>query len=59
MNNKIMMNLKISEIIKEYLPMNIRYRIYSFSALLNEKENIKIFMNKINIGFSIYIYMNI
>ena len=56
MNKEIMMNLKIGEIISEYFPMDIRYKIYSFSILLNEKENIKIFMNKINIGFNIYVY---
>lgn len=54
-----MMNLKIGEIISEYFPMDIRYKIYRFSSLLNKKENIKIFMNKINIGFTIYIYKDL
>ena len=58
-NKEIMMNLKIGEIISEYFPMDIRYKIYSFSSLLNKKENIKIFMNKINIGFNIYIYKDL
>lgn len=54
-----MMNLKIGEIISEYFPMDIRYKIYSFSILLNKKENIKIFMNKINIGFNLYVYKDL
>lgn len=58
-NKEIMMNLKIGEIISEYFPMDIRYKIYRFSSLLNKKENIKIFMNKINIGFTIYIYKDL
>ena len=55
-NKDTTMDLKIGEIISEYFPMDIRYKIYSFSVLLNKKENIKIFMNKINIGFNIYLY---
>ena len=58
-NKEIMMNLEIGQIISEYFPMDIRYKIYSFSILLNQKENIKIFMNKINIGFNIYIYKDL
>ena len=58
-NKEIMMNLKIGEIISEYFPMDIRYKIYSFSILLNKKENIKIFMNKINIGFNLYVYKDL
>ena len=57
--NEIMMNLKIGEIISDYFPMDIRYKIYKFSFLLNKKENIKIFMNKINIGFNIYLYKDL
>ena len=59
LNKETTMNIKIGEIISEYFPMDIRYKIYSFSALLNAKENLKIFMNKINIGFNIYIFKDL
>ena len=58
-NKEIIMNLKIGEVISEYFPMDIRYKIYSFSSLLNTKENLKIFIDKINIGFNIYIYKDL
>ena len=58
-NKEIIMNLKIGEVISEYFPMDIRYKIYSFSSLLNNKENLKIFIDKINVGFNIYIYKDL
>ena len=57
-NTEVTMNLKIGEIITDYFPIDIRYKVFSFS-ILDKKENIKIFMNKVNIGFNIYIYKQI
>ena len=57
-NSEITMNLKIGEIVNDYFPIDIRYKLFSFNNL-DKKENIKIFMNKVNIGFNIYVYKDI
>ena len=57
-NSEITMNLKIGEIISDYFPIDIRYKVFSF-YIQDKEENIKIFMNKVNIGFNIYIYKQI
>ena len=56
-NTEVTMNIKIGEIVNDYFPIDIRYKIFSF--YLDKKENIKIFMNKVNIGFNIYVYKEI
>ena len=58
-NSEVTMNLKIGEIITDYFPIDIRYKVYSFQNILSSKENIKIFMNKVNIGFNIYVYKDL
>jgi hypothetical protein len=57
-NSEITMNIKIGEIVNDYFPIDIRYKLFSFSVL-DKKENIKIFMNKVNIGFTLYVYKDI
>ena len=58
-NSEITMNLKIGEIISDYFPIDIRYKVFNFAIMLDKKENIKIFMNKVNIGFNIYVYKDL
>ena len=57
-NSEITMNLKIGEIVSDYFPIDIRYKIFSFN-IMDKKENIKIFMNKVNIGFNLYVFKTI
>ena len=57
-NSEITMNLKIGEIVSDYFPIDIRYKIFSF-IIMDKKENIKIFMNKVNIGFNLYVFKTI
>ena len=63
-NNKgklpeITMNLNMGLLIVDYFPNDIRYKIYSYTPILNKKENVKIFINRVNIDFDIYIYTDI
>ena len=57
-NTEITMNIKIGEIVNDFFPIDIRYKLFSFSVL-DKKENIKIFMNKVNIGFNLYVFKDI
>ena len=61
-NNKISpevtMNLDMG-LIADYFPNDIRYKIYSFTPIFNQKENMKVFINRVNINFDIYIYTDI
>ena len=63
-NNKqnlpeVTMNLNIGQLISDYFPNDIRYKIYSFTPLLEKKTNIKIFLNRVNINFDIYVFNDI
>ena len=57
-NSEVTMNIKIGEIISDYFPIDIRYKIFCFNPM-DIKENIKIFMNKVNIGFNLYVFKKI
>ena len=64
LNNKdkapeVTMNLNIGMLLADYFPNDIRYKIYSFTPLLSKKQNVKIFINRVNIDFDIYIYTDI
>ena len=60
-NNRpeVTMNLYLGQLISDYFPNDIRYKIYSFTPLLDRKRNIKIFLNRVNINFNIYAYNDI
>ena len=45
------MNLKLGQFISDYFPNDIRYKIYTFSPMLNKKSTLKIFINRLNINF--------
>ena len=49
------MNLNIGLLTVDYCTNDIRYKIYSYTPILNKKENVKIFINRVNIDFDIYI----
>ena len=56
---EVTMNLNNGKIIMDYFPNDIRYKIYSFTMATSKKENIKVFINRVNINFDIYIYTDI
>ena len=56
---EVTMNLKRGILTVDYFPNDIRYKIYSYTPLLNKRENIKVFINRVNIDFNIYIYSDI
>ena len=56
---EVTMNLNIGQLIRDYYPNDIRYKIYSFLPFLDKKQNIKIFINRINLNFNIYVYNDI
>ena len=56
---EVTMNLNLGQLISDYFPNDIRYKIYSFTPYLYKKRNIKIFLNRVNINFNIYVYNDI
>ena len=56
---EVTMNLNEGQLILDYFPNDIRYKIYSFYPLFNKKSTIKIFINRVNIDFNIYVYNDI
>ena len=54
---EITMNIEIGEIITDYFPNDIRYKIYSFTPL--KKTNLKVFFDRVNVDFTIYLYSDI
>ena len=63
-NNKnkspeVTMNLNMGLLLVDYFPNDIRYKIYSYTPILDKKQNIKIFINRVNINFDIYIFTDI
>ena len=56
---EVTMNLNMGQLLSDYFPNDIRYKIYSFTPLFDKKSNIKIFINRININFNIYVYNDI
>ena len=53
------MNLKLGQFISDYFPNDIRYKIYTFSPMLNKKSTLKIFINRLNINFDIFVFNDI
>ena len=56
---EVTMNLNIGQLISDFFPNDIRYKIYSYTPLLAKKTTIKIFLNRINIYFNIYVFNDI
>jgi len=56
---EVTMNLNPGQLILDYFPNDIRYKLYSFYPLFNKKSTIKIFLNRVNIDFNIYVYNDI
>ena len=56
---EVTMNLNEGQLILDFFPNDIRYKIYSFSPLFNKKSTIKIFINRVNIDFNIYVFSDI
>ena len=56
---EITMNLNMGKLIMDYFPNDIRYKIYSYTPFSSGKDNLKVFINRININFDIYIYTDI
>ena len=54
---EVTMNIEIGEIITDYFPNDIRYKIYSFTPL--KKTNLKVFLDRVNVDFTIYLYSDI
>ena len=49
-------SLKEGQIIKDYFPNDIDYKIYSYTPQSNVKKDIKIVLTRINVKFSFYIF---
>ena len=56
---EVTMNLELGLLMMDYFPNDIRYKIYSFTPYENREENIKIFINRVNIDFDIYVFTDI
>ena len=56
---EVIMNLNMGQLLSDYFPNDIRYKIYSFTPLYDKKSNIKIFINRVNINFDIFVYNDI
>ena len=54
----ITLSLNEGNIIKDYFPNDISYKIYSYTPDIKEKEDIKIIMTRLNIHFSFRVYLN-
>ena len=56
---EVSMNLDLGFLILDYFPIDIRYKVYSFTPMETRNENIKIFLNRVNINFDIYVFTDI
>ena len=54
----ITLSLTEGNIIKDYFPNDIEFKIYSYTPNTKEKEDIKIIMTRINIHFSFKVYLD-
>ena len=57
MNPEVTMNIEVGQIITDYFPNDIRYKIYSFTPL--KQTNLKVFLDRVNVDFTIYVYTDI
>ena len=55
---EVTMNIDVGQVITDYFPNDIRYKIYSFTPASN-KSNLKIFLDRVNIDFTLYVYSDI
>ena len=56
---EVTMNIEIGQVITDYFPNDIRYKIYSFTPLPNKQTNLKVFLDRVNVDFTIYVYSDI
>ena len=56
---EVTMNLEIGSLMADYFPNDIRYKVYGYTPLENNNENIKVFIDRVNINFDIYIFTDI
>ena len=56
---EVTMNIEVGQIITDYFPNDIRYKIYSFTPLPEKASNLKIFLDRVNVDFTIYVYSDI
>ena len=56
---QVTMNLDFGFLMVDYFPNDIRYKVYSFTPMETRNENIKIFLNRVNIDFDIYVFTDI
>ena len=54
----ITLSLSEGNIIKDYFPNDIEYKIYSYTPQRKEKEDIKIILTRINVHFSFKVYLD-
>ena len=54
----ITLSLSEGNIIKDYFPNDISYKIFSYSPQNKEKEDIKIVLTRINVHFSFKVYLD-
>ena len=55
---EVTMNIEIGQVITDYFPNDIRYKIYSFTPV-SEKTNLKVFLDRVNVDFTLYVYSDI
>ena len=55
---EVTMNIEIGQVITDYFPNDIRYKIYSFTPV-SSKSNLKVFLDRVNVDFTLYIYSDI
>ena len=54
----ITLSLSEGNIIKDYFPNDINYKIFSYTPQKKEKEDIKIILTRINVHFSFRVYLD-
>ena len=54
----ITLSLSEGNIIKDYFPNDIEYKIFSYTPQSKEKEDIKIILTRINVHFSFKVYLD-
>ena len=56
---EVTMNIEIGQVVTDYFPNDIRYKIYSFTPLTEKQSNLKVFLDRVNVDFTIYVYSDI
>ena len=56
---EVNMNLYEGILMLDFFPNDIRYKIYSYTPSMTKKQNVKIFINRVNIDFNIYVFTDI